>query len=120
MCQMRSLNSAGAYSSIPVGCSRMCPSESMYRSPLSVAVTLFPSVPSWCARPSLPPGSGAGAVDLQLDDLVLRLAEVTEDVVGVLRELGRPRQHRRRLVELHGARDQPAVVPFHVLEREDV
>ena len=45
MCQMRSRNSAGAKSSIAVGGSRMCPSESMYRSARSSVVVI--SHPLW-------------------------------------------------------------------------
>src|SRR5438270_7658710 len=50
MCQIRSAYPFGAYSSIPLGCSRMCPSESMKRS--FVAVMCPPCTPiTRCASP---------------------------------------------------------------------
>src|SRR5450631_1265823 len=53
--------------------------------------------------------SSAGAVDLQLDDLLLALPERPKDVVGVLGE-ERPACHRRRgLVELHRVGHELAV-----------
>src|SRR5215469_1688854 len=56
-----------------------------------------------------PARSGYGPGDLQRDQLVVGLAELPQDLVGVLGELGRAPADDGRLVELDRVRDQLAL-----------
>src|SRR5215472_15965612 len=107
---------------------RICPAAASARSPTtSLTSTCAPATARYLATASPTPwpapvtsarspsssisnptGSGYGPGDLQRDQLVVGLAELPQDPVGVLGKLGRAPADDGRLVELDRVRDQLA------------
>src|SRR5580658_7916504 len=58
--------------------------------------------------------------ELELDDLVFVVAQLAQDVVGVLGELRGPGQNRGPLVELNRTGHQLALISLEIGDRQDV